>query len=351
MRNLVTRESPATLGGTLECAPGRSAVLACGGEVLGALGPGRHALDPASVPFLSSLEPGATLDVALVDTSAPIEGLAIEGTFYLTDRATGAATKRVFTAVVDLRVIDPVKLVEAHGSELAAGTLERRVTEPFAAFFRRAATKHGSSGADILAKIGKPSLDELHAMGLACEAMRSLEIAPEKESSPLRVGAHVSAQWTNGAYYGAVVIEIRGDECLVKWDDGHEPTWVRKDQIRFEPPPVDARQLRVGMMVSAQWTDGGFYRARIAEIDGGRFLAKWEDGGEPTWVRADQLRLQGLVPMPPAVLVPGMRVHAAWTDGKMYPATVRTLRDGRVEIAWDDREETEWLLPVQVFPM
>jgi hypothetical protein len=168
--------------------------------------------------------------------------------------------------------------------------------------------------------------------------------------SKIVVGARVSAQWTNGSYYGATIAEVRGDECLAKWDDGHAPTWVKNDRIRFEIPPVEPHQLAVGMIVGAQWSDGGFYRATIAETKDGLFLVRWEDAGEPSWVRADQIRLAGPAPMPPAILAPGMRVHAAWTDGKMYLATIRALRDGRVEVAWDGSTTTTWLLPVQVRP-
>jgi hypothetical protein len=259
----------------------------------------------------------------------------VEGTFYVNDKTTGAATKMAFRATVD-----PAAVPDAPDRDAPDRDVPDHDAVDLADALRRATTKLGVEA--VVARFATiPDLS----------AVRALEIRPADPPSPLRVGIHVSAQWINGAYYGAIISEIRDDECLAKWDDGHEPTWVRRDRIRFEAPPAEARQLQVGMLVGAQWTDGGFYRATIAEAKDGLFLVRWEDGGEPTWVRPEQIRLAGPAPMPPAILAPGMRVHAALTDGKMYPATVRSIRHGRVEIAWDDRATTSWLLPVQIRPI
>ncbi|MEZ4406955.1 MAG: sporulation protein [Polyangiales bacterium] len=44
-------------------------------------------------------------------------------------------------------------------------------------------------------------------------------------------GAHCMAQWSDGQYYGATVVENNGSMALVQWDDGSAPLWVRLDQM------------------------------------------------------------------------------------------------------------------------
>ncbi len=44
-------------------------------------------------------------------------------------------------------------------------------------------------------------------------------------------GAHCMAQWSDGQYYGATVVENNGSMLLVQWDDGSAPLWVRPDQV------------------------------------------------------------------------------------------------------------------------
>lgn len=176
---------------------------------------------------------------------------------------------------------------------------EKELREPLAECLRRASAKVGTDPDALTKAVGTPSL-----AGVALEKILSLELREEE----------------------------------------------KKGRTTVEPPRASARDLRVGMTVAAQWTDGGYYRATIAEIEDDRFLAKWEDGGEPTWVKAEQLRLQGPAAMPPAILAPGMRVHAPWTDGKLYPGTIVAMRDGQVEVEWEDTKQTDWFLPVQVRP-
>jgi hypothetical protein len=48
----------------------------------------------------------------------------------------------------------------------------------------------------------------------------------------LQPGMHCHAQWTNGAFYGATVVQTDGVNFLVQWDDGAAPMWVRADQVK-----------------------------------------------------------------------------------------------------------------------
>lgn len=92
------------------------------------------------------------------------------------------------------------------------------------------------------------------------------------------VGARVKAQWTDGRYYLATIAECRGDECLARWDDGSPPLWLRRDQIR------------TGRFVQAEWTNGKYYRATITAVNGTSSEVTWDDGSPPTWLEPEKIR-------------------------------------------------------------
>jgi hypothetical protein len=45
-------------------------------------------------------------------------------------------------------------------------------------------------------------------------------------------GASVSAQWSDGGYYRATVAAVKGDQVLVQWEDGSPELWVHTSQVR-----------------------------------------------------------------------------------------------------------------------
>jgi len=45
-------------------------------------------------------------------------------------------------------------------------------------------------------------------------------------------GSHCLAQWSDGGYYGATVMQNNGSMLLVQWDDGSPAGWVRYDQTQ-----------------------------------------------------------------------------------------------------------------------
>jgi hypothetical protein len=51
---------------------------------------------------------------------------------------------------------------------------------------------------------------------------------------PRHVGAKVSAQWSNSAYYAATIVEIKDGMYRVSWDDRSPDSWVRIDQMRVD---------------------------------------------------------------------------------------------------------------------
>lgn len=46
-----------------------------------------------------------------------------------------------------------------------------------------------------------------------------------------KVGEHVSAQWTSGSYYDAVILKVDGNRYFVDWIDGSPDLWVTRNQI------------------------------------------------------------------------------------------------------------------------
>ncbi len=45
-------------------------------------------------------------------------------------------------------------------------------------------------------------------------------------------GANVTAQWSDGGYYRATVAAVKGDQVLVQWEDGSPEMWVHTSQVR-----------------------------------------------------------------------------------------------------------------------
>lgn len=106
------------------------------------------------------------------------------------------------------------------------------------------------------------------------------------ETTALFIGKRVHAQWTNGSYYPARIVKEQDGLYEVDWHDGSDPTWIRADQIRGEPIPSAA----TGPIVSAQWSSGEYYRARVIAERDGLYEVAWEDGSAPSWLRRDQIR-------------------------------------------------------------
>ena len=106
----------------------------------------------------------------------------------------------------------------------------------------------------------------------------------------LAVGQLVHAQWTNGTFYPARIVKAQGGLYEVEWHDGSDRIWLPPDQIRLEP----IASAVGGPLVSAQWSNGQYYRARVVAERDGLYEVAWEDGSAPSWVRGDQI--QGDIP-------------------------------------------------------
>ncbi|HBD96272.1 MAG: hypothetical protein A2015_13835 [Spirochaetes bacterium GWF1_31_7] len=68
--------------------------------------------------------------------------------------------------------------------------------------------------------------------------MTNVEFKKAQNSPPatasLKVGAKVSAQWTNGSFYHGTIVKIKGSAYTIEWDDGSDPIDVTINQIRLK---------------------------------------------------------------------------------------------------------------------
>jgi hypothetical protein len=166
-------------------------------------------------------------------------------------------------------------------------------------------------------------------------------LAPDPSS--LAVGSHVLAQWRSGDYFPATLAEHDGVRFLARWDDGDEPTWVQPYQTRPLGSPT-SRELpgypRVGMQLRARWTNGKYFGATLIDRDGDRFLAAWDDGDTPLWLTADALELPSTER--PRLKV-GMSVIARWRDGSFYPGKLAEQDGPLWLVRWADGDKPLWL--------
>jgi hypothetical protein len=208
--------------------------------------------------------------------------------------------------------------------------------------------------------------------------------------TPFVIGQPVKALWSDGGFYGARLTQFNGMQYEVAWDDGSPPRWLSPHQIHAAAPPPP--QFAPGQRVHAQWTDGNFFGARIVQQHGNQFEVAWDDGAANTWLSPPQIRADapgGFAPAPaqqapaPAQQAPagppmggyaapahphqmggyadphaapvaagvfavGQPVFAPFSDGQMYGARVAQWNGAHYLIAWDDGAPGQWFAPSQL---
>ncbi|MFO0759864.1 MAG: agenet domain-containing protein [Byssovorax sp.] len=191
------------------------------------------------------------------------------------------------------------------------------------------------------------------------------------------IGQHVTAQWTNGNWYGARVLQVNGNFFEVAWDDGSPNLWIGSHQIRPDAsggmgapmsggmgaPMSGGGQFMPGQHVRAQWTNGGMYGARILRVNGSHYEVAWDDGSPNLWVAAHQIQPDqggGMgAPMSSGMgapmssggqYMPGQHVRAQWTNGGMYGARILQGNGSHYEVAWDDGSPNLWVAAHQIQP-
>jgi hypothetical protein len=151
-------------------------------------------------------------------------------------------------------------------------------------------------------------------------------------------------------FFPAKILQVRGDEVLVGFEDDHDDEWTPIAALRIpcEPngPPAEQmkvashlgflKNLRAGDRVWAIWQNSAFFPGTVDRLRNEEAHIRFDDG-DHAWVRLDQL-------MPLDIPV-GLRVMARWKmGGNFFPGTIIEVRGNRIHIAYDDGDK-EWTTP------
>jgi hypothetical protein len=162
--------------------------------------------------------------------------------------------------------------------------------------------------------------------------------------------AVLSRRKMGAIHYPAKILQVRGDEVLVGFDDRSGEEWTRIAALRipceeeldgaqpvtFASNQVFISQLKKGDRVWAPWMGGVLFVGTVAGIRNEEAEIHFDDG-DKGWVRLDQLS--------PFEAREGMRVMSRWKMGQQYfPGVVTKVSGNRVYIHYDDGDE-EWTTP------
>ena len=149
-----------------------------------------------------------------------------------------------------------------------------------------------------------------------------------------KVGDKVLAVWSSGKFYEGTIEEDKGDGVyIVKWDDGSEPSEVKADKI-IALGGEEEEGIKVGDTVAAPW-GGGQYHGTVKAIDGETISVLYTDDG----VTRD-VKLNEITPIETKKWKVGDEVLAVWSSGKFYEGTIEEDKGGDVYIVkWEDGSE------------
>ncbi|QIF01372.1 DUF4537 domain-containing protein [Roseimicrobium sp. ORNL1] len=183
-------------------------------------------------------------------------------------------------------------------------------------------------------------------------AVNSANVVALREDMPFSVGDRVVAAWKGISMYPGVVTKVHAKSCMVGWDDGDEPLLVAKDKIFHADKAVAATTaataFNVGDHVTAMWRDSRYYPGIVTEVRGSQCLIKWDDGDEPLFVLQEHIR--SLSNAPSASLNVGDHVLATWKDGHKYPGVIAEARGDLFLIRWDDGDEPMLVAKDKILP-
>jgi hypothetical protein len=164
----------------------------------------------------------------------------------------------------------------------------------------------------------------------------------------VRQGQRVLSRRRMGlSFFPGEILEVRGDEVLVRFDGGQGEEWTRLAALRIPCQPTgpgatpvkvashraSLDHLQPGDRVWAPWNSGALYAGAVERIEGPEAHVHF-DNGDRGWVQLEQL-----VPLQIPV---GLRVLGRWKMGShFYPGTVTDVQGERVHIQYDDGDR-EW---------
>ncbi|RBP48090.1 uncharacterized protein DUF4537 [Roseimicrobium gellanilyticum] len=192
--------------------------------------------------------------------------------------------------------------------------------------------------------------DKIFHADKAVVATTAVTMIPTVSDQTFKVGDHVMAVWKNGHKFPGVISQVEGNHFLIRWDDGDTPLWVAKEGISsLEGARVTtATTFNVGEHVAAQWRDSRYYPGVVTEVRGSQCLIKWDDGDEPLFVLQEHIR--ALPNTPSASLNVGDHVLASWKDGHKYPGVIAEVRGDSCLIRWDDGDEPLFVAKDKILP-
>ncbi len=101
-------------------------------------------------------------------------------------------------------------------------------------------------------------------------------------------GARVAAQWSDGNYYLATVISIKGDTCVLKYEGGGDQDSLSLDRIIVIP---EKQSFKAGDKVFAVWPDQylRFYSGVVEKVSSAGCTVTWSDGSPATLVALNRV--------------------------------------------------------------
>ncbi len=158
------------------------------------------------------------------------------------------------------------------------------------------------------------------------------------ELATFQEGDRVLAAWKGVRLFPGVVVEVHPKACLIRWDDGDEPLLVSKDKMMAAATGTVVG-LQVGDHVMAAWKDSHLYPGVIAEVSGGQYLIKWDDGDEPLLVPGSKIKPATSTAAErtgASTFTVGDRVLATWKNSHMYPAIIAEVHADACVVQWED---------------
>jgi hypothetical protein len=151
---------------------------------------------------------------------------------------------------------------------------------------------------------------------------------------PWQTGDRVFAAWHDLFWYSGTVLELRGDQVHVVFDQGNQALVV--------PERVRGLDLEAGDRVFGRYKGGpDFFPGQVSTRRGEVVHVEYDDGDEETTlIRLLRLeRDEWLPPSEAANVHQGDRVLGCWFDGHWYPGIVLDLQGKRMHVIFDDGDQ------------
>ncbi len=134
------------------------------------------------------------------------------------------------------------------------------------------------------------------AFKLTREQVVNLGLIPGTVTKPVtktnREKLNVSLEYTPGYPAKATIQAKNSTGYLVLWENGDFLCLTNAEFKKAQNSTPATASLKVGAKVSAQWTNGSFYDGTIVKIKGSAYTIEWDDGSDPIDVTINQIRLK-----------------------------------------------------------